>query len=232
MSQVDLLYRLQRTEDEIREDKKRLAEVIRLQSESAALIKARAKAEVTESELGKLRAKQNGLTLDLEDLSSKAKRSEDRLYSGQVTNPKELEDLQHGIEALTRRIGVLEDELLGVMIDLEDAESNHDDAVESLGRIEEDWSKTSAHSKEEQKQLLTRIAELGEQKEQIVELILPVTMHAYEDAQRRAGEVAVVALQNNRCRGCLVTVSANQRKAADEGKLVCCDSCGRILCPL
>ena len=116
MSQVDLLYRLQQTENEVREDKKRLAEVIRLQSDNVELVKARKRIESKESDLSGLRVRQTDLNLELDGLSTKAKRSEDRLYSGLVTNPKELEDLQHEIESLGRRVAIQEDEVLEAMI--------------------------------------------------------------------------------------------------------------------
>ena len=232
MSQVDLLYRLQQTENEVREDKKRLAEVIRLQSENVELVKARKSIDAKKSDLSRLRVRQTDLNLELEGLSSKAKRSEDRLYSGLVTNPKELEDLQHEIESLGRRMAILEDELLEAMIAVEEAESNQVAAVETLNRVEAEWKETVMRCKEEQTKLLEHIGEQAAEKNQLTPLILPGTMIAFEDAKRRAGEVAVVALKNGRCRGCLVSVPANQRKAADEGQMVICDSCGRILCPV
>jgi predicted nucleic acid-binding Zn-ribbon protein len=230
MSQVGLLYRFQQTENEVREDKKRLAEVIRLQSENAELIKARKQVDSAESELSHLRVRQTDLSLELDSLSTKAKRSEDRLYSGLVTNPKELKDLQHEIESLGRRLAILEDEFIEAMIAVEESEINHVAAVENLKRVETKWKETTARCKEEQTKLLEHIGEMAAEKNQIAPLIRPQTMIAFEDAKRRAGEVAVAALKNGRCRGCLVTVPANQRKAADEGQMVICDSCGRILC--
>lgn len=232
MSQVDLLYRLQQTEDEIREDKKRLTEVIRLQSESVELIKARTKAAETESSIAGLRAIQKDLSLQLDGVNDKAEREENRLYSGLVTNPKELEDLQREIEFLGRRISILEDELFEAMLSVEEAENNNKDAVETFSRVESEWKDTSASSKVEQAELLEQISELAGQKKQLLPLIQPGSMTAFETAKRRAGETAVVALKNGRCRGCLLSVSAMKQKAVDEGQLVTCDSCGRILCPV
>jgi hypothetical protein len=47
MSQVDLLYRLQQTDDSLRDAQKRLARVMRLQSESQELAAARKRVEET-----------------------------------------------------------------------------------------------------------------------------------------------------------------------------------------
>jgi predicted nucleic acid-binding Zn-ribbon protein len=116
MSQVELLFRLQHTDDEIRAAKDRLSEVIRLQSENQDLLAARKRSKVTANELNQRRAQQTDLNLELNSLEDKANRSEQRLYSGSVKNPKELSDLQHEIESLGRRQSALEEELLEVMI--------------------------------------------------------------------------------------------------------------------
>jgi predicted nucleic acid-binding Zn-ribbon protein len=129
-------------------------------------------------------------------------------------------------------MAILEDELLEAMIAFEEAESNRVAAVETLNRVDAEWKETAMRCKEEQSKLLEHIGEQAAEKNQLTSLILPGTMIAFEDAKRRAGEVAVVALKNGRCRGCLVSVPANQRKVADEGQIVICDSCGRILCPV
>ena len=116
MSQIDHLYRLQLLDDEIREGKERLSDVLRLQAESPKLFAARERVEVTEAELQQRRTSQNDLNLELSSLNTKSKRSEDRLYSGIVKNPKELADIQQEIESLGRRRAVLEDEVLEAMI--------------------------------------------------------------------------------------------------------------------
>ena len=232
MSQVDLLYRLQQIEDENRDDRKRLAEVIRLQSESVELVKARNAHELADEEVSRLQVIQKDRNLELDGLCDKAKKAEDRLYSGLVTNPKELEDLQLELDSLGRRISSLEDEVLEIMMEVEEAESILTDAAATLNQTESDWQATASRCKDEQQELLKHIGDLAEQKKQLLPLVQPASMSAFETAKRRAGEVAVTALKNGRCRGCLVGVSAMQQKAVDEGELVNCDNCGRILCPI
>ncbi|MGD2049819.1 MAG: C4-type zinc ribbon domain-containing protein [Chloroflexota bacterium] len=232
MSQVELLFRLQHTDDEIRAAKNRLSEVIRLQTESQELLAARKRAEMAAYELNQRRAQQTDLNLELSSLENKSKRSEQRLYSGSVKNPKELSDLQHEIESLGRRQGALEEELLEVMIGVEEAEAEDAEAKESLQQIEAKWSQTQQNLQQEQGDLVQRIKDLTKQRESQLSMITPESLAAYEGVLRRVGTTAVVTLKNNRCRGCQVTVPANRVKAADEGKLVFCDSCGRILCPV
>lgn len=231
MSQVDQLMRLQHIDDEIKEGKTRLSQVIRLQSESQTLAVARKQAVDSEAALHDWRGKQTDLNLELSGLNSKAKRSEDRLYSGLVKNPKELEDLQHEIESLGRRRATVEDELLEVMIMVEEAEAENAEAVEALDEIQSEWEKDQEDLRQEQATLVQRIRELSDLRSQQLEIISPASLASYEGAIRRAGTTAVVYLKNNLCQGCQVRVPETLAKTADEGKLVTCDSCGRILCP-
>ena len=229
MSQIDFLYRLQQIDDEIREGKERLTSVLRLQAESSELLAARESADAVESELQRRRTSQKDLNLELSTLNTKSKRSEDRLYSGLVKNPKELADIQQEIESLGRRRSVLEDEVLEAMILLEEAESESNSAASDLIRIEEEWQYNQEILKEEQAELVQRLGELLNSRKQQLTTINPQTLTAYEGAKRHAGPSAVVLLVNGRCRGCQVTVPANLVKGVDRGEMITCDTCGRLL---
>lgn len=230
MSQVDQLYRLQQIDDGIRDGKARLSQVIRSQRESEELAAARQRAETVASELHKWRSQQTDLNLELKSLADKAQRSERRLYSGTVKNPKELEDLQNELNSLSRRRATLEDELIEAMIMVEEAEEEDVAAQAALREIEAAWNQDQIDLREEQEELVRHVNELTVQRKKHLELISSESLQRYEEAQRRVGPTAVVLMKNNRCRGCLVTVPANLVKAVDEGQLVQCDSCSRILC--
>lgn len=232
MSQVDLLFRLQQLDDEIVQKKQRLGEVLRLQQGNNAIKEGRERAETAAAELQQWRTRQKDLNLELKGLSDKAKRSEDRLYSGQVKNPKELSDLQHEIESLNRRRAGLEDEVLEAMIMMEEAQAAADEANAGLGQLEAEWATSKEGLLAEQNELVQRIKELNNFRKEHVQSISSQSMAAYDSVMKRSGGTAVVQLSRNRCRGCLVTVPANRVKAADEGKLVYCDNCGRILSPI
>jgi predicted nucleic acid-binding Zn-ribbon protein len=231
MSQLDLLYRLQQLDDEIRESKKRLTKVILLQKETSLLKKARQRVEVAADELHKWRGQQTDLNLELTTLTDKVQREETRLYSGTVTNTKELADIQHELESLARRRNILEDELIEAMILAEEAQEEDEAARSELADVEAAWLQDQEDLKNEQAELVNRINELTVVRKQQLGQMSAGSISAYENAIRRAGLSAVVLLKNGRCRGCQVTVPVNLIKNADEGKLVTCDSCTRILCP-
>ncbi len=230
MSQVDLLYRLQQIDDAIRDSKKRLAQVISLQKESSDLEAARRSTEVAAEDLKNWRGKQNVLNLELSALNEKAKQEEIRLYSGMVKNPKELEEIQYELESLGRRGSALEDELIEAMIMVEDREREAIEAEQELEAIETTWVKDQESLNIERGELITTINDLIKQRKELLTIVSGEAMAAYHNAIRRAGNPAVVLLKGSRCSGCQVTIPANLVKSTEDGNLVVCDNCSRVLC--
>ena len=120
---IHQLFQLQKLDTEIDEKKKRLGDVLKAQKEPASLQKKRQRAETAVETLQKWQTKHQDLTLEVGSVTTKAKNSENRLYSGKVTNPKELSDLQQEIESLGRRKAALEDEVLEALVMIEDAQT-------------------------------------------------------------------------------------------------------------
>lgn len=232
MSQVRQLYTLQLIDTEIQQKKGRLSEVLRLQQETEELKAARQRDQAASAELQKWQMRQNELNLELGSLNSEAKRANQRLYSGNVKNPKELEDLEHKVAEISRRENALEDEILEAMIMIEEAQEEKDQASESLAGIEEAWKQAQEHLQEEQNELALRLHRLMETRGKQVALIDQTLLAQYDRLKSRKSGVAVAGLENNRCTGCHLTVSANKVKQAERGEIVTCGSCGRILNPL
>lgn len=232
MSQARVLYDLQQIDTEIRAKKQRLGEVLRLQKEPPALVAAREQAAAADAELGQWRARQKDLTLEIGSVTDKATRSEERLYSGVVKNPKELSDLQHEVEALGRRRATLEDEALGVMMAVDERRALSETAAATVERLSTEFETSVASLRAEQQNLALYLNRLMDKRRQQVALAQPNLLQAYEQLLQEKRGLAVAGLRGNKCQGCQVTLSARTIRAADEGGLVRCDSCGRILCPI
>lgn len=232
MAQVQQLYRLQQIDTEIREKKQRLGEVLRAQKEPEALLAARHQAETAAAELQQWQIRHKDLSLELSSLNNKARSSENRLYSGNVRNPKELEDLQKEVESLGRRRSALEDDILEAMIMIEETQAEKAAADEAQAEMEAEWEQRVAGLKAQQNELALRLNTLNGLRQKQVALITPDLLAEYEQLSQRRGGIVVAALRGNECQGCQLTVSANKVKDAAEGKLVYCGSCGRILNPI
>ncbi|HMT20169.1 MAG TPA: C4-type zinc ribbon domain-containing protein [Promineifilum sp.] len=232
MSQARVLYNLQQTDTEIRAKKQRLGEVLRLQKEPAALVAAREHAQAAETELQKRRMHHQALSQEIAALVDKARRSEERLYSGAVKNPKELTDLQHEVEALARRRAGLEDEALLALMAVDEQQAIKDAADTEASRLLGEFEATSISLRQEQQTLALHLNELIEKRGRQAALAQPAQLKVYDQLLQQKNGLAVVALQANKCQGCRLTLSASVIRAADEGKLIRCDNCDRFLCPV
>lgn len=229
MAQIRLLYRLQEIDSEIRAKKQRLGEVIRLQKEDQALQKARQARDAAAQQRDKWQKERKRLEIEIADLEGKSKNASNRLYSGNVKNPKELTDLQHQIEAMGRHRSSLEDQLLETMLELEEAETRLAAAQEQCQQVEAAWERNHAGLLQEQEQLALVLHDLMSRRPGMATLIKPDTLSHYEQLSQKLGGVAVAMAQYNLCSVCRVTISAQKIKMAQEGSLVYCGSCGRIL---
>jgi predicted nucleic acid-binding Zn-ribbon protein len=229
MSQVQQLYLLQQIDTEIREKKQRLGEVLRAQKETEDLLAAKKRVETAVTDLQTWQTQRQDLNLELQSLKNKAKSAEQRLYSGNVKNPKELSDLQSSIESLGRQRSALEDEVLEAMIMIEDIETEKSAATLALQTIQIDWEQSQASLKREQNELALRVHELMGQRKVRLSSISPDALTEYEAISRQAKGVAVVKIKNSLCTGCRLNVSSQKEKQAREGQKVYCANCGRIL---
>lgn len=232
MSQAQVLYDLQQIDSEIRAKKQRLGEVLRLQKEPAALVAARERAAAAEADLQQWQAKHKNLSLEIASVTDKAKRSEDRLYSGIVKNTKELTDLQHEVEALGRRRAALEDDSLLAMMEVDERKTVKATADEAVDKLAGEFVTASASLRREQQSLAVSLNTLLEKRARQVSLAQPAILKSYDDLSRQKNGLAVAGLRGNKCLGCQLTLSTAVIRAADEGKLVHCENCGRFLCPV
>jgi uncharacterized protein len=229
MSSLQQLYRLQQVDLEIRAKKQRLGEVLRAQKETEELIAARARLETAESTLATWQKQRNELNRELESLNSKAKQTETRLYSGLVKNPKEMADLEQALAGLGRRREGLEEEVLEAMIMIEEAEGERETAAAAHDRIKNEWETSQQNLRQEQNQLALALNELMEQSKTLRGRINADLLTEYDRLSQQKNGEALALLKLNRCQGCQLTVSANVAKQVQQGQLVHCGSCGRIL---
>jgi len=223
------LYRLQCLDSERDTKQRRLAEVEAALGENEALRQARQALEHIQTLVKKWTLRQRDLELEIQGLSDKISRSEQRLYSGVVKNPKELVDLQAEATALRRRRQRLEDDLLEAMIGREEAEAAHDQAQEHLDETEAHWSDQQAHLAAERKTLRGELAKIEQARAGLLPGIEAGDLAVYQALRRRKGGLAVVQVRDGACGGCGVTVSSSLKWQLRQDKLAYCSNCERII---
>ncbi len=230
MNRAANLYALQLTDSEIDRRRRRLAKVISLLGETEELAAARRRLEKAQAALAALRAKQRDQELALQTLERKRHASEQRLYGGQISNPKELSDRQEEIESLGRRKSASEEELLETMLQAEECEAERAGAAGDLGQTEAKWTVEQTDLRAEREEHQRQLAELEAEHNDRVTAISPADLSRYQHLRERKGGVAVTLLKGAECQGCMTAVSAARAREARGGEsLALCGTCGRIL---
>jgi predicted nucleic acid-binding Zn-ribbon protein len=225
------LYHLQRLDSEADSKQSRLAEIAAALGESKKLLQARQTLENAQARVRKWAARQRNLELEIQGLADKTTRSEQRLYSGTVKNPKELEDLQAEVAALQRRQLKLEDDLLDAMIERDESESAQTLAQRQLDEIQALWSAQQANLLAEQSELQERVAEIEQERATVAPNIDAGTLATYQNLRRRKAGLAVTQLNGDVCGVCGVAISPTLKWQLREGEIVYCGNCERIIVP-
>ena len=153
MSDVLALYRIQQLELEIIDQTKRIKAIDLQLEDNAGLHEAEAAFEAAKAAFDEALKRANDMSLEIATLIDKKQNSETRLYSGEITNPKEMQDLQMEIESLTRRNEVLDDELLRIISDSDTCHATLTDCENALNEIGEERKEENKNLLKEKKSL-------------------------------------------------------------------------------
>jgi len=179
-----------------------------------------------------LTTEQEKVDADVEQVKARRTRDRERMDSGAISSPKDLERMSGELESLERRINTLEEEELEVMERLEAAQGMLDSlntqVGEVEGRIAEHVAERDARFAEIDAQLVDVEAQRGPSVEGLPEDLLAL----YEKLRTSKGGVGAAGLAQRRCSGCQLGLDASEierfRKAADDDVLRC-EECSRIL---
>lgn len=230
MSRTQPLYELQQVDIESEHVSRRLKEIAASLGDSTELNRARKMVGGAESRLAKLRAQMHNLDLEVSGLSQKIETNEQHLYSGRVTNPKELGNLQDEVASLKRWREKKEEDLLEAMVATEEAEAALVDAQAILLQVSETWQGRQADLVDEQARLQTRLEELGIQRDSLRATVGPQDLTTYQRLRQQKAGLAVAAVKEGICQGCRMNPPSSQVQHARSGnELVFCNNCGRIL---
>lgn len=230
MNQAQVLYRLQGFDQEIQQCKARLATIEQLLREDTRVRNAEQTVQEIEQGLAPLRAQATDLDLEIKAITNKAAEVEKRLYSGSVTNHKEMQDMQEEIASLKRRRSKLENDLLEAMIAIETAEAELQEAQQALSDIRTAWTEETVTLQEEQTELLARLEALRAERAALIKTIEPAAFDTYKRLYRvKQGQVVSPIIESN-CGVCGVSQTSQKIQQVRQGReIVFCSNCGRIL---
>ncbi|MGQ9494036.1 MAG: zinc ribbon domain-containing protein [Anaerolineae bacterium] len=224
------LYQVQLLDTELAGQASKLREAEGMLGESPELIAAREAYEKASQELAKWHSRLRDLEFDLQQVEEKIVATEQRLYGGQVTNPKELRSLQLDHEQQKRTQQKLEDDALLAMTRVDELDKRVRESQARWKAVEAKWQREQAQLRQQIEQLRDRMAAAKKQRAMLMARLEPATRALYEELLRKKDGRAVVLMADQMCQGCRVTVPTSKAQIVRRGlELVTCTNCGRIL---
>ena len=179
-----------------------------------------------------LTAEQTKLDADVEQVKVRRDRDRSRLDQGLVTNPRDLERMQHEMESLERRITTLEDEELEVMARLEDAQRSLADLTHQLGDADDRRIKLEKARDARYAEIDAELTQLATQRGPVADSVPADLLALYDRLRAAKNGVGAAALRARQCGGCMLSLDnaeVGKIRAAADDEVLRCEECQRIL---
>ena len=170
------------------------------------------------------------MELEIATALDRRQAAEQRLYSGAVTNPKELQDMQMELEALGRRKSALDDELKKIVSERDDLRGKAEDAETSSSELRARHEANAQDLLGEKENLTESVKQLLAKRKTSVSAIPEADFKAYNSMRTAKSNRPVAVLREKACTVCGIEQNNIVITAIIRGEgLVNCQNCGRIL---
>jgi predicted nucleic acid-binding Zn-ribbon protein len=186
-----------------------------------------AQTEASDLKLNQLKAES-----DVEQVVSRSRRDQERLDSGAVSAPKELESLQHEIGTLAKRQAELEDIELEIMQAYENAQQAVTDLLASEIETKEKLTTITQSRDDLFADIDFEINSLTGQRTEIASQLPADLISLYDKIRADQGGVGAALIHRGACQGCHITIDAqeiDQIRKMSADAIARCDQCRRIL---
>ncbi|MEM9775717.1 MAG: C4-type zinc ribbon domain-containing protein [Chloroflexota bacterium] len=223
------LYALQQLDTQLFSHRADLNETQQALAEPSKLVAARQLRSNLEEKLQSTGGSIKNLELELGTLQEKLSRSTNRLYSGEVKNPKELGDLQSEVDSLNGRKDTFELEMMEIMEGQEELNSKLAKTNEVLETLETNWAAESKELKIKQGEIALKMKKLLGKRKEKAAAITPSILTSYQKLLQSKQGLAIVKINGNTCTGCKIGMDGGTVRRVNSGELVNCPNCGRYL---
>ncbi|MEE4492002.1 zinc ribbon domain-containing protein [Streptomyces sp. NPDC050529] len=169
---------------------------------------------------------------DVDQVRQRAARDQQRLDSGAVTSPKDLESLQREIVSLAKRQGDLEDVVLEVMERRESAQERVTELTDRVSAVQAKVDDATARRDAATQEIDTETATVTKEREVVAGSVPADLLKLYDKLRAQQGGVGAARLYQRRCEGCRLELNiteVNDVKAASRDTVLRCENCHRIL---
>lgn len=230
MSDVVALYRLQQLELDIIERAKRIKAINAELEDDEALRESAAENEAAQELYQAAEARVRDMELEIASSAEKRQSAETRLYSGEVTNTKELQDMQMEVESLTRRKSVLDDELRKLSAERDELRGKAEETEARCNEAREQRERESKELLEEKETLTESVNQKLARRKKSVAAIPEESFKTYNRMRTAKSNRPVAVLREKACTVCGIEQNSIVITAINRGEgMVNCQNCGRIL---
>ncbi|MCW2845166.1 MAG: hypothetical protein JWN22_3082, partial [Nocardioides sp.] len=169
---------------------------------------------------------------DVEQVKTRRKRDQDRIDQGLISNPRDIERMQHEMVSLERRISSLEDDELEIMATVEDAQRTLDSLTAQIAAADERLAALRASRQEKGGDIEAELGRLVGQREAAVEGLPEDLLTLYDKLRGNRRGVGAAELRQGRCTGCQLSIDKAELEVirrAPADLVVRCEECSRIL---
>jgi uncharacterized protein len=204
-------------------------QIIRLEARDAELRDSVAALTASGSDLSREQVKAEA---DVEQVRSRIDRDRQRLDSGLVSSPKELENLQSEVASLQRRQSDLEEIVLDVMERRESSQASLDQATQERSALEGELATVNTARDTALGELAEQAGKASDRRAGVISDLPGDLIDLYDKLRVQHGGVGAAALRMRQCQGChltLNTVDLNAIRSAPADEVLRCEECRRIL---
>ena len=174
--------------------------------------------------------KQRATKLEAETQKERSETLNSQLYGGEVTNPRDLESLEHEHSNVLKLVEEHEAALAEITQTIEDAQTKKNELEGKLGEARAEWEVRQAQLQASLKELSVEREGFEGQRTKLTEVLDPVSLEHYEKLRKSKGGLAVARVQRGLCQGCRMSLPTHQQQRVRSGRqTVLCSSCGRML---
>jgi predicted nucleic acid-binding Zn-ribbon protein len=167
-------------------------------------------------------------------LSAKAVEVEARMYSGEVSSPKELQAMQTDVEQLRRHQRSIENRELELMEAREPLDATLAELEQQRGEVTADVERLGGELAAAEATVIAEMTAERAERDEVAAGIDDVLVKEYDRCRALAKGPGVARLVGTTCQGChlsIPAIEAEQIKRSGGQPLAHCDNCGAILVP-
>ena len=224
------LYRLQLIDSRMDEIRARMDEIRQTLENDQEMRQAKKLVAESEANLKLAQGALKQAEAEVDKQKIKIEQSESNLYSGNVKNPKELQDLQNEVAALKRHLVTLEDRQLESMLEEETKEQANQAALDKLEQVKARLADQNQTLTAEQAELTKDLERLDAERGAALSPLDPSLLTVYGELRQQKRGLAIAAVSDGACAACGTTLTPAQLQSArSTAQINNCPTCGRIL---